>query len=254
MKARTALLACVACLLAGASGTVADEGVDVTYAGGLLTIRCTEAGLAEVLERIGSATGMELVLDDAIKGTLLTAEIEAQPVQFAVERLLEGRGVSYAMSLSPDGQHVSQMYVGSEAGGKSAASTSAAPSGAPIPGAAANRNHNLLTPPPVPAVMLVPDEDEEVEAGLDDDPSPFAGLAPGALPAIPASALSTAPSAGGQSSVPVPTSLLSMGGPGGETTPANNPVLDSLGGQVPMPQASPSAPPTDQKPASPVSP
>src|SRR2546425_12970783 len=110
MKARTALVACVTLL--GASAARAGDGVDITYAGGLLTIRCAEARLVDVLEQIGSATGTALVLDAAVKSTLVTANIEAEPVQTALEHLLEGRGVTYAMSLSADGQRVAQMYVG----------------------------------------------------------------------------------------------------------------------------------------------
>ena len=121
MKPRTALVGCLAGLLAAsAAGAGAGRNVDVTYAGGLLTIRCADAGLADVLEQVGSATGMALVLDDALKRAVVTAEIEAQPVQVALERLLEGRGVSYAMSLSPDGQNVAQMIVGSGTESKSA--------------------------------------------------------------------------------------------------------------------------------------
>ena len=132
-------MACLAGILAG-SAAVAGEGVDVTYAGGLLTVRCADAELAEVLEQIGTATGMSLVLDEAVKSTSLTADIEAQPVQLALERLLEGRGVTYAMSLSADGQKVAQMYVGTDAEARNAASAGAPRLRAPaVPVPAAHR-------------------------------------------------------------------------------------------------------------------
>jgi hypothetical protein len=200
MKARTALLACVACFLAGAADTGADGGFDVTYASGLLTIRCTEAPLAEVLEQVGAATGMELVLDEAIKGTLLTAEIEAQPMNVAVERLLEGSGVSYAMSLSPDGQQVSRMYVGSEAGAKARGMTCAAPRPAPRCLTGGGRKPGPLILPAAPAVPSLLTRTKRPTWTS----ATIRCRSPGWLgaPAGPASVLSPALSVGGQSSVP----------------------------------------------------
>jgi hypothetical protein len=216
MKARTALLACVACLLAGAADSVADDSVDVTYAGGLLTVRCADVELADVLEQVGSAIDAELMLDDAIKSMLLTADVEAQPVQLALERLLEGRGVSYAMSLSPDGQRVLRMYVGSEAGLKSSTTTISSRARPPAPGPAANRNPGPVRPAPAPIAVPPSDDDEDFDAEMEDDAAPFAPLAPEGIPGI------------GSSS-----------------------MFPSGGGASPIPQVSP-APPAQQKPAPPV--
>jgi len=128
MKRRTALLAGLACLLVAGRAARAADGVEISYANGLLTVRCAHARLATVLERIGSATGTEVVLDDSVKGTLLTADVEAQPVSVALERVLEGLGVTYAMSLSLDGRRVSRMYIGTGGGHWPAASLPAPPS------------------------------------------------------------------------------------------------------------------------------
>jgi len=226
-------MACLAGILAG-SAAVAGEGVDVTYAGGLLTVRCADAELAEVLEQIGTATGMSLVLDEAVKSTSLTADIEAQPVQLALERLLEGRGVTYAMSLSADGQKVAQMYVGTDAEARNAASAGAPRLRAPaVPVPAAHR-----TPEPAglpafhaPAPAPVPDEDDDADADLGDDASAFAGLSSEAVPGLPATAL-----------------------PAGEamsTQGRGAPVVDPFARPIPMPQGTPAAP-AEQKPASPV--
>jgi hypothetical protein len=191
MKRRPALIACFAGLLAGPVSARAGEPVDLTYAGGLLTIRCAEAELADVLEQVRSATGMALVLDDAVKHTLLTADIQAQPVHVALERLLEGQGVSYAMSLSPDGQKVAQMYVGTESGGKSSANTSPGRSRPPVVAVPGRPRPEPVAPPTSPFAAGFPDDDE-IDAELGDDVSPFAGLAAEAMPALPSSAVSPA--------------------------------------------------------------
>jgi len=225
MKKRMALVAGLAALLAGATAVTAGEAVDITYAGGLLTVRCKRAALGAVLEQIGTATGMTLRVDDAVRGTVLTADIEAQPVQIAVEQLLEGRGVSYAMSLSPDGRGVAQMFVGTDAD-KSVASTGAGRAlGAAVPAAPPRRS-----PAPAaahgPIAMPAPaDDDDEVDAEP-DDPSPFAGLPPDSVPGLP---------------VVPPTAVTGATG-----RPA---VIDSSGRPV-TPPAIP-APPQEQKPLNP---
>ena len=251
MKARTAVVGCLAGLLAAsAAGAGAGESVDITYAGGLLTIRCADAGLADVLQKVGSATGMALVLDDAVKRAVVTAEIEAQPVQVALERLLEGRGVSYAMSLSPDGQSVAQMFVGSGPESKSAA---AGTGGVSHPTATAP--HRAAEPPTssplhLPLAAVVSDDEEELDAEA-DDPSALAALAGESVPGLPTAAVPAAAPAAGtanpptQGTPPVPITF-----PG--STQPYYPVLDPFGRPIPMPQPSPVAAPPQQKPSAPV--
>src|SRR5213078_1283163 len=128
MTPRTALLAGLACLLVARRAARAADRVRISYANGLLTDRCAHARLATVLERIGSATGTEVVLDGSVKGTLLTADVEAQPVSVALARVLEGLSVTYAMSPCPDGRRVSRMYIGTGGGHRPAAWLPAPPS------------------------------------------------------------------------------------------------------------------------------
>ena len=250
MKVRPPLIACFAGLLGGAVAAWAGEPVDVTYAGGLLTIRCAEAQLADVLEQVGSATGMALILDDAVKDTPLTADIEAQPVHVALERLLEGQGVSYAMSLSPDGEKVAQMYVGTEAGAKSSASPGTGRPRPPALGVPGGRRPEPAAPPVAPIAVGIPDDDDEVDAELGDDASAFAGLAE-ALPALPSSPVSPAgvSAAGRAGTAGTPVVPVPFGGTGGSA--AYYPVLDPFGRPIPIPQATP-APPADPKPTAPV--
>jgi hypothetical protein len=253
MKPRTALVGCLAGLLAASAVTAAaGDTPDITYAGGLLTVRCADAGLADVLEQIGSATGMTLVLDDAVKSAVVTVDIEAQPVQAALERLLEGRGVSYAMSLSPDGQKVAQMFVGSGTETRSA-SAAGGPSRPAAPAAAAHRAPEPPAPAaphlPLPAIGSDDEEDIDTEA---DDPSPFAAMAAEGVPGLPTAPAAAAPPAAAnarpatQGTPPVPITF-----PG--SSQPYYPVLDPFGRPIPMPQPTPAAPPVEQqKPAAPV--
>jgi hypothetical protein len=122
MHKRVSSLYVAACLLAP---VLAYGQAQVSYAGGLLTIRCNEIPLNQVFEQIKASTGIELILEDAIKMTRLTANIEAKPVHMALERLLEGSGVNYAMTFDPqDWTRVTRIFVG---GGGEAPATSAAP-------------------------------------------------------------------------------------------------------------------------------
>lgn len=251
MKPRTALAGCLALLAASAAGVAAGDALDITYAGGLLTIRCAQAELSDVLEQIGTATGMALVLDDAVKRTVVTADVEAQPVQVALERLLEGRGVSYAMSLSPDGQKVAKMFVGSGAESKSAAVATGGVSrpGSPVPAAHRAPEAPALTGPHLTLPSVGSDDDEEIDAEA-DDPSTLAALAAegvAGLATAPAPAAPAAPSAhpATQGTPPVPITF-----PG--SSQPYYPVMDPFGRPIPMPQPSPTAAPPPQKPIAPV--
>jgi hypothetical protein len=250
MKPRTALVGCLAGLLAAsAAGAAAGDALDITYAGGLLTIRCAHAGLADVLEQIGSATGMALFLDETVKHAVVSVDIEAQPVQNALERLLEGRGVSYAMSLSSDGQKVARMIVGS---GTEVKSGAGAPGGLSRPAAPVAAAHRAPEPPmprlPLPTIGSDAEDDTDLEA---DDPSPLAAMAGEGVPGLPEVAAPTGaavPNArpATQGTPPVPITF-----PG--STQPYYPVLDPFGRPIPMPQPTPAAPPVEQpKPAGPV--
>jgi hypothetical protein len=100
-----------------ATGSAQAQSLSISYQGNLLTIRCENASLGQVFEQIGSVTGMELFLEDAVKSRRITADIDSQPLNLAVERLLAGVGVNYAMMYDPkDWQQVSKLFVG-EGGG-----------------------------------------------------------------------------------------------------------------------------------------
>jgi hypothetical protein len=189
---------------------------------------------------------MALVLDDGVKRTALTADIESQPVQAALEMLLEGRGFNYAMSLSPDGGKVAQMYVGAGMESHGAAGGPAAGAGgrrpAAMPPISARSPEPMALHTPMAAAVA---DDDAGDVDDDDEPSPFAGLAdgvaglpstapgvPGAVPGV----LGTAPAQpGATQGTPVVPMML----PGSKQP--YYPVLDPFGQPIPMP--SPAAQP-----------
>src|SRR3972149_6022637 len=92
----------VAALLVFA-GVADAQSLSVSYHQNLITVRCNNVALVEVFEEIGSATGLVLFLEDPVKGKRLTADIEAQPLHRAVERLLAGGGGHFALMFVPGG-------------------------------------------------------------------------------------------------------------------------------------------------------
>ena len=108
------------------AGSAQAQSLSISYRGTLLTIRCQNASLEQVFEQIKSETGMELILEDPVKSKRITADIDSQPLHLAVERLLAGIGVNYAMMYDrEDWQQVAKLFIG-EGGGPLASSQPAA--------------------------------------------------------------------------------------------------------------------------------
>lgn len=108
------LLAVFVSISAGA----AAQSVDVFYENGLVTISSQNAPLSSVFEAIGAEAGVELILEDAVKNKLITANLEEVPLAMAVQRLLEGGGVNYAVMMDPrDWGRVNKIFVGAGGGG-----------------------------------------------------------------------------------------------------------------------------------------
>ena len=120
------LACCVVAVLAIATGGAEAQSLSVSYQDNRITIRCDNAPLGQVFEQIRSATGLELFLEDPVKSKRLTADIESQPLGLAVERLLAGVGVNYAMMYDQeDWQQVAKLFIG-EGGGSVASNQPAA--------------------------------------------------------------------------------------------------------------------------------
>ena len=108
---------CVLCLVA-VTGLSSANDLTVDYTDGLLSIRCEAVPLETVFERIAERTGMEMLLDDAIATQPLTADVDAMPPKDAIETLLDGAHLNYALVLEPGNRsRVLRMYVGGAAGG-----------------------------------------------------------------------------------------------------------------------------------------
>lgn len=119
-------IASLAVVSALAAGTAQAQSLSVAYRDNLLTIRCNNASLGQVFEQIESVTGLELFLEDAVKGVRLTADIDSEPLNYAVERLLAGAGVNYAMMYNRENwQQVDKLFIG-EGGGPVASAQPAA--------------------------------------------------------------------------------------------------------------------------------
>jgi hypothetical protein len=95
----------------------AAQPVSVVHDKGVLTIACTNAPLSSVFESIRSEAGVELILEDEVKSTRLTANLTEVPVAMAIQRLLEGTGVSYIVMMDPsDWGRVGKVFVGGSGG------------------------------------------------------------------------------------------------------------------------------------------
>lgn len=105
-------------LLSGQAFGQAVGAVSASYQGGLLSISCRNAPLASVFEKLEELAGLELILEDAVKNKRLTANLEGVPLAMAIQRLLEGNGVNYAVMMDPrDWGRVDKVFVGAGGGG-----------------------------------------------------------------------------------------------------------------------------------------
>jgi hypothetical protein len=109
------------------------QPVSVVHDQGLLTVQCTNAPLSSVFESIRGQAGVELILEDEVKSTHLTANLTRIPVAMAIQRLLEGTGVSYIVMMDPsDWGRVGKVFVGGS-GGAGAGRTARAPRPPSVP-------------------------------------------------------------------------------------------------------------------------
>ena len=245
MKKQVVSFYVLACLF---SPGFAQGQAEVYYAGGLLTIRCNEIPLAQIFEQIKTEAGIELILEDSIKNTRLTANIDAQPANLALERLLEGSGVNYAMSFDrQDWTRVTKIFIGSGGGGPSSPAPQASSSRTPTRRRPARRTQpadeyqdeaDMMMEDEELANEEFPDElgpDEGFEAPGGQAPSDFNRPAPN----YPRSPFTP----GLESNNPVGTTN-PQGQPGaqpqqegepGNPPPAYYPFLDPFGRPIPVP-------------------
>jgi len=237
-------------ILASTAPNAHSQSTSVSYHGGLITIRCSNATLEQVFEQIKSETGLELFLEDPVKSKRLTADIEAQPVNQALERLLAGAGVNYAMMFDrEDWQRVDKIFIG-EGGGAVASSQ---------PGQNPQNRRSARTPRRRPE-PVEDDYDDEPEEDLEDpddfdqmedaegdfqDEAPAPAADPGYLPPPPAfprssvtPGLESSPfgvqpgNSGAEQSQPAQPGSASPSRP---APPAYYPFTDQFGRPIPVP-------------------
>jgi hypothetical protein len=89
----------------------------VTDDDGLASIRCEGVSLSKVFERLGEVFGVELILGREASSMRLTADVTSVPLTTAVEQLLDGTGVDYALVMDPlDWSRVGKILVDAGSG------------------------------------------------------------------------------------------------------------------------------------------
>ena len=249
MKTRRAILVLMPTVAISAASFA--QPANVHYQDGLVSVECTNASLEQVFRQIEAQAGIELILEDSVKSKRLTASLTAEPLQLAVQRLLDGAEVNYVVLMdTANWSRVSKVFVG--AGGGSASRGGALPPRAPVR-------------PPAPVEPVEDDyddfdnmEDDEFDefGDLEEDPDamdaemppdapPPAATDPGYLPppqSFPRSPFAPGPGASPYG-VPAP---FDPGGAGGTTQPGNSnqgnppppatfPFTDQYGQPIPVP-------------------
>lgn len=193
----------VAWLLAAA--LVLAEGarlpaLEVRASGGEVTIHAHNLPLSQILDRLSSATGMDLTYEGTRPSAAVTLNVDNVSEADAILRLMEGLGVSYVFRTDASGQRVDLLIVsGSGAGTLVAAAQPAADNGYEEP--VADYGHIPLDPAALEAAggQVKPDLNNPY-LGL--PPQLFPQAAPGHQPDPTGSA-----SVSGSRSMPAPPSF-----------------------------------------------
>jgi hypothetical protein len=158
------LRAAAALALAALAGPVRGDEPVVAYADGALSVRCADAPLATLLERIQAATGVVLIVEGNDDATRLTADLPPLPVARAIPRLLEGTGIGYLLVADPgDASRVATVYVSV---GKAAPTPGGSlPPAAPLPAA----RLAARTPEAMPQELVEAIAEAQAEAEADED-------------------------------------------------------------------------------------
>ncbi len=131
---------------------IAEERVDVT---------ATAAPLADILDGLARQTGMEIVYDGNPPLQKVTVDLKGRSAAEAVQGILEGQSLNYALVAHPTGLHVQTLILAGTAGkGTSARGSSRSP--APL-----SRRPPL--PPGASPGMMDPGLDDLEDEDLYDD-------------------------------------------------------------------------------------
>jgi hypothetical protein len=84
---------------------------EIRAAGGEVTIHVRNVPVSQILDRLSSATGMDLTYEGARPTTPVTLSLDGISEAQAIVKLMEGLGVSYVFRTDDDGQRVDLLIV-----------------------------------------------------------------------------------------------------------------------------------------------
>jgi hypothetical protein len=166
------MLAVAPLLLAGLLQADAVR-LEVRAAGGEVTVHARGLPLSQVLDRLSTATGMDLTYEGARPSMPVTLSVDNVSEAEAVLHLMEGAGISYVMRTDSTGKRVDLLIVSGAGAGTVVASSSQPPAEAPYEEPVAEYGHIPLDPAVVEA------------AGGPQKPdlnNPYLGLPPSVFP------------------------------------------------------------------------
>jgi len=176
--------------------------VSVKAANGHLDVVATTAPLADVLDRVARQTGMKIVYEGAAPRQLVTVSLLGRTPAEAVNALLEGQGLNYALIADASGTTVQTLLMAGSTGPARASSSS---------GSAPPRATMVAPPLSSPDSADEPDEEEPAQAEIAPaagEPAPPGTEAPSPTPGTPGV---------------LPPGMSPAGTPAGATPPTANP-------------------------------
>ena len=158
--------------------------VEVRRDGHKLWIQCESTVLEDVLQKVAEVVPMELWLEDDIKSTLLSADIEGEDMRDAFEELMENAPVNYVLYFdAQEPQRVTKLYVG---GGSAKVAQQPSreapePEPPPIPDIDALDIEELLMSPETAQLLealreVFEQQGLDIEMGDPDDPNSLSSL------------------------------------------------------------------------------
>jgi hypothetical protein len=152
--------ACAPLLVAlGLMANPALAEVVVRVASNLVDIDADAVPLADVLENLAGQTGMEIVYEGPPPRQRVSLTLRGRSPAEAVQDVLEGQGLNYALIADPTGTRVQTLMIAGAAGTGTSAGSSAAPAARPRP-------RRPILPPPAAS----PDANSEFDEVYEEDP------------------------------------------------------------------------------------
>jgi hypothetical protein len=119
---------------------------EIRAAGGAVTIRAQNLPLSQILDRLSTATGMDLTYEGARPTTPVTVSVEGVSEAEAILKLMEGLGVSYVFRTDATGQHVDLLIVSGSGAGRLVAAAAQPSAPEPYEEPVADYGHIPLDP------------------------------------------------------------------------------------------------------------